>query len=115
MKTNVSVYDFREAFTLSDTYKHNFSYDALTVLYEYLEQYEEDIGEEISFDMIALCCEYSEYKSAIECVESYNPEYVKNVLSEEEDAEEREKLAREWLGERTTVIPFCGGIIISQF
>jgi hypothetical protein len=38
-----------------------FSYEGLDALYDYLEQYEEDTGEKIELDVIALCCEYSEY------------------------------------------------------
>ena len=40
---------------------NQFSYEGLDALYDYLEQYEEDTGEKIDLDVIALCCEYSEY------------------------------------------------------
>jgi hypothetical protein len=40
---------------------NQFSYEGLDALYDYLEQYEEDTGEKIELDVIALCCEYSEY------------------------------------------------------
>lgn len=37
-----------------------FSYEALCALFECLECYEEDAGEELELDVIALCCEWSE-------------------------------------------------------
>ena len=62
MKQNVSEGMFIDSFKQNEQRKNNFSYDGLRALYDYLEQYENDIGEELEFDLIALCCEYSEYK-----------------------------------------------------
>lgn len=124
MKENVSVYSFRDRFLQSDTYKNNFSYEGLTALYEYLEEYEQSTGTEIDFDMVAICCEYSEYKSAWEAMQEYQPEDMPTVDIVDENnegkdlveiQEESEKLALEWLEERTQVIPFEKGIIIQQF
>ena len=63
MFTYVSRDDFIDTFRRSRTYKNNFSYDALDVLFEHLEQLEEDTQEDIEFDMVAIACEYSEYKN----------------------------------------------------
>ena len=41
----------------------HFSYDGLIALWEYFEEYEEDTGEEIDLDVIAICCEYYEYNN----------------------------------------------------
>ena len=71
MKTNISVYDFMDAFNRSDTYKANFTYDGLKALYEYLIEYEEITGEEIDFDIVAICCEYSQYDDLAELQASY--------------------------------------------
>jgi len=32
-------------------------------LFDHLENYEEETGEQVEFDPIALCCDYSEYDS----------------------------------------------------
>jgi len=104
MQQMVSEYDFIQAFLTSDTYKNNFSYDGLKALYEYLTEYEDSTGEQIEFDMIALCCDYSEYHNAKEVYEAYDN---RGIVNEEE--------AMEWLEGNTTVIPFEGGIIIQQF
>lgn len=61
MKETVTVYRFRDAFMQSDTYKNNFSYEGLHALFEYFEQLEDDIGEEIELDVVAICCDYTEY------------------------------------------------------
>jgi hypothetical protein len=114
MKTTVSVYDFRDAFLQSDTYKDNFSYEGLTALFDYLEEYEEGAGEEIDFDMIALCCEFTEYDSAIEAVQNYDDFELKPTSTEEEEDSEN-KRALEWLHKNTQVIEFDGGIIIQDF
>jgi len=71
MKEYVDEYRFRDRFLQSSNYKNNFSYEGLTALFEYIEELEDDIGEEIEFDMIALCCEYSEYDD----LEDFNEQY----------------------------------------
>ena len=58
MKTYISVYSFMRAF--KECRPDNFSYDGLKVLFEYLEEYEIDIGEELELDIIGLCCDFSE-------------------------------------------------------
>jgi len=51
--------DFTNAFRNSDR-KDQFSYEAQTILFDYFEQYEDSTGEQIEFDMIAICCEWAE-------------------------------------------------------
>jgi len=55
MKTTLSVHDFREAFKRANR-KDQFSYDALGLIYDYLEEIDSDY----ELDVIALCCELSE-------------------------------------------------------
>ncbi len=50
-----------------------FTYKGKRALFDYLEQYEEDAGQPIELDVIALCCEYSE-DDLTEVLESYNLE-----------------------------------------
>tara|TARA_R110000751_G_scaffold86097_1_gene171569 strand:+ start:101 stop:499 length:399 start_codon:yes stop_codon:yes gene_type:complete len=49
----------------------NFSVSALYALFEYFENLSEEMGEDIEFDPIANCCEYSEYHSVKELFEDY--------------------------------------------
>jgi hypothetical protein len=37
-----------------------FSYEALELIFDYIEDYERDTGEKVEFDLIALCCEWAE-------------------------------------------------------
>lgn len=41
----------------------NFSIDSLDALFDYFEQYEDDTGERIELDVIAICCDWCEYDS----------------------------------------------------
>lgn len=119
MYKTITQHDFTSWFGQSDTYKNNFSYNGLIALYEYLENYENETGESIEFDPIALCCEYSEHDSAWDAMAQYQPEDMPLEGEEGDDLveiqEKEEAKALEWLQERTQVIEFDGGIIIQQF
>ena len=102
MKTTVTSYQFVEAFKHAGR-ESQFSRAALFALFEYLEEYENSTGEEIELDPIGICCEWAEYSSAREAAEEYG--------FEAEDDDEAEK----WLGRKTTVVQFDGGLVVQQF
>lgn len=54
---------------------NNFSYEGKLALFSYLEEYEDSTGEEIEMDIIALCCEYTEYKDLKEFQGDYSTDY----------------------------------------
>ena len=56
----INEYQFRDAFLQSDTYKNNFTYDGLTILFDWLEELAQDTGQETPFDMVSIACEFSE-------------------------------------------------------
>ena len=58
MKTTVYFSEFRDYF--HEILPDNFSYEALRILFDYLEEFEESTGEEVEFDVIAICCDFSE-------------------------------------------------------
>jgi hypothetical protein len=72
MKQSVTRFDFVDWFRGSDTYKNNFSYDGLNSLFDYFEELEEQMENEMDFDPIAICCEFSEYENFEEIKENYN-------------------------------------------
>ena len=72
MKSTVSLSDFRDAFQIR---KENFTYAGLEALFNYLEEYEEDTGQEIELDVIVFCCEYTEYENLAEFQQDYNEDY----------------------------------------
>ena len=98
MFQQIDEYDFVKAF--EEIRPNNFSRTGLFALYDYFEQLEEDIGNPIELDVIAICCEYSEYESLEEFQEDYGDDY--------ESIEDIEL--------ETTVIPVDDdGFIILQF
>lgn len=105
MKSTVSEFDFVDAFKQCGR-ADQFTRSARLAIFEYLENLENDIGEEFELDPIAICCEYSEYADWQELVEQYS-------LDLDEDADE--DTVRDWFAERTSVIEFPGGIVIADF
>lgn len=63
VNTITSASQFVDEFKKSDTYKDNFSYHGLQALYEYLDELSDQIGEDIELDVVAICCDYSEYEN----------------------------------------------------
>lgn len=85
-------------------------------LVEHLEQTEEETGERIEIDPVALRCEFSEYTSAVEAASDYSDwEYRPDEWGADYDEEEAEEHARHYLQDRTTVIVFDGGVIVQAF
>jgi len=101
MKSTVTINDFIQAFETMDR-KENFSYDGLVSLFEYLEEIEESCETEIELDVIALCCEYTEYENIKEFWKDYDKEDYPDL---------------ETLRDNTTVIEIEGtdGFIIQAF
>ena len=98
MFQQINEYDFIKAF--EQVRPDNFSRAGLSALYDYFEQLEEDIGNPIELDVIAICCEYSEYESLEEFQKDYGDDY--------QSIDEIEQV--------TTVIPIDDdGFIILQF
>jgi hypothetical protein len=120
MKTIVSVSTFRDAFKRFDR-QNEFSYQGLGALFDYLEQLEEETGVEEELDVISLCCDYSEYSTALEACQEMASEDEFNLSEEEFDAldsfdqEELEEKALEYLQDHTQVITFDEGIIVQSF
>lgn len=54
-----TVSNFRDEFRACGR-ADQFSYEALGILFDYLEAYEMDTGEEIELDVVSICCDYSE-------------------------------------------------------
>ena len=101
MKQGIGFCQFTDAFRDMGR-DEQFSYDALKALFDYLEQYGEDVGEEVELDVIALCCEYTEYKDLEEFQENYGAEEYPDL---------------DTIRENTTVIEIEGseGFIIQNF
>ena len=77
MKQTMNEFDFKNEF--KKIRPDNFSYDGLDVLYYHLIQFEEDTGEELEFDPIAYCCEFSEYENFKEVKQDYDVEDLEHL------------------------------------
>jgi hypothetical protein len=99
MKQSINLYQFREAFRLHE--RENFSYEALGYLFDHLEQYEADTGEEMEMDVIGLCCDFSESS-----IDSIIDNYGLDVTGLNE--EEKHAYVSDYLNEETFVIAETG-------
>lgn len=81
MKQTISRNDFVDAF--KKIRPDNFSTAGLIELFDYLEDYEENSGEEMELDVIAICCDFTEYENLAEFQANYGEEY--ETLSDIED------------------------------
>ena len=95
-----------------------FSREALEALFNYLEDYEQDTGEDLELDVVGLCCDFTEYENAITAAADYG--FTSELEAEDyEDAESyedaKEEEALEWLQDRTEVVIFDSGLIIQNF
>lgn len=93
--------------------RDNFSWAGLEAIFEHLEQYEDDCGEEVEFDPIAICCDYSEHDTALECVDDMG--YNMPNIDDDDSLEDKEGICLAFLRDNTMVIEFTGGIIIQGF
>ena len=115
MKQSVDLHTFRESFRTMGR-QDQFSWQGLEALFDYLEELEDDIGDEVELDVIALCCDYSEHDSACEAAQEYgwSGTYRDEDESEEDYSERAENEALEWLRDRASVIEVSGGSVIIQ-
>jgi hypothetical protein len=86
------------------------SFAGAGALAEFLEQREQDNGEETEFDRVAIRCEFSEHANAAEAASDYGWEPDKDS-----DEEKNEEAALDFLQDRTIAITFDGGVIIQNF
>ena len=87
---------------LQDTsnYKHNFSYAGAKALFIHLDDMSDDIGEDLEYDPIAWCCEFTEYDSLQEFNEQFGP-YPFESWDE--------------VAENTTVLKLISGAVVADF
>ena len=107
MKTTVTLFDFREAFRAMDR-QDKFTYEGLEILFDFLEDMERDIGEELELDVIALCCDFAQ-----EHWEDIAYNYSIDLANFEDDDEKRE-VVREYLENETILVGEDGQTFLYQ-
>lgn len=86
--------------TYDEGYANNFSYDGLSTLYDYFDNFEYIDQPSLELDVIAICCEFTEYENLEEMLSDYPDDYAS--LEDIENA--------------TLVLPTeSGGFVIQQF
>ena len=105
MKQTVTEYMFVDSFRHAGR-ESQFTVPARRALFAYLEQLEDSCGTEFELDPVGICCEWSEYFSALEAAKAYG--YQEGIDSQDETP-------LEWLQNRTQVVEFEGGIVIQCF
>ena len=97
MKQSVNFTIFVDAFHKHNRYEQ-FGYSALRVIFDYLEDFEAIIGEELELDVIAICCDYS-----VDAWQDIAANYSIDV-SEYEEEDEKEEHVRNYLQDHTQVL-----------
>lgn len=94
MKITVTESMFKDQFAAYGR-KDNFSWEALGLLFAYLEELEADTGEETELDVIAICCDFTE-DSAESIAQNYRIEC--------DDPEDLESVVEDYISEHTLLI-----------
>lgn len=108
MKQTVDFYDFRRAF--EQCRPDNFSAQGLSALWEYLGEFEASTGEELEFDVIALCCDFSE-----DSTENIAAAYGIDLEGLDDD-EEKEQAVADYLSDNGAYVGHVsGGFVYRDF
>lgn len=104
MYQTISQWDFVRAFTEMNR-ESNFSEEGRIALFELLEE----VNPDSELDVIAICCDFTEYSNLNELKAEYS-----HLLEDEEFEDDDEVL--EFFRDETVVLELSnGGIIIQQF
>ena len=102
---------FCDMFTRMGRQGH-FSYAAKQAIFNYLESYSDDNGEDFQMDVVGICCEYIESKA-----EEVNSDYLLGYEKQEDESEEdfQERLieeVQEYLDRHTTTVMADNGTFV---
>ena len=73
MIKTINQNDFTHAFI--SLRPSNFSYEGLLALFDWFEELEDQGNEQMELDVIAICCDFSEYENLKEFQNDYGDEY----------------------------------------
>lgn len=93
---------------------NQFSREALADLFEHLGELEREMQDEMEFDPISICCDWTEYASALEAAEGYG--FERKETDDDERADRNEEAALAFLADQTTVLELgSGGVVVLNF
>lgn len=102
----LSKSSFIDAFKHSSR-KNQFSYDALEAIFEYMEDYSNDTGENVELDVVAICCEWSESKWS-DIAREYSIDL--NDFVDDEDDTNRIDAVYDFLNDNTQFVQLPDGL-----
>ena len=111
MKKTLNTHDIANEL-LADEYA-NWSRAGAFALAEHLEDLEEATGEEMELDCVAIRCEFSEHKTALEAALEYSS--MDDIVQRRDAIDSLEESALGYLHENTMVCEFDGGVIVGNF
>ena len=103
----LSKSSFIEAFKQSSR-KDQFSYEALEAIFDYLEEYSDSTGEPVEFDIVGICCDWSEMTWQ-DVAMSYGVD-----LSQCTDDDERMGEVESFLCDNTQFLELSEGVFVFQ-
>jgi hypothetical protein len=74
MIDTITKYSFQDAFHKMGR-GEQFSYEGLLALFDWFEELEDQGNEQMELDVIAICCNFSEYENLKEFQNDYGDEY----------------------------------------
>lgn len=101
MKTTLTTQEIARKLVQTES----FTWAGAMALAEYLENLEEDTGQEMELDPIGIRCDFSEYES----LEDWHNDYHRDESFESDEE------SREYIQNHGTLIEFDDGIIVSSF
>jgi hypothetical protein len=114
MKQSVTFSAFVDAFHAHGRYD-SFGYAGLRVIFDFLEDYEDQTGEEIELDVIAICCDYN-MMSFDDVAREYNIDLAHLDAEDDDYQEQCEEAVLDYLNDNTIVLGKCAdGVIFACF
>tara|TARA_R110000822_G_scaffold267785_1_gene391258 strand:- start:352 stop:681 length:330 start_codon:yes stop_codon:yes gene_type:complete len=109
MIQTINLSDFRTAFHNMGR-KDQFSYEGLALIFDYIEEYERDLGKQMELDVIGICCDWAE-----DTPEAIAEQFNIDLEGIEED--DMMQAVMDYLGDHTTAyeVPSVATIIYNQF
>jgi len=122
MKLELTTYDIADRLLADDN--ANWSRAGALALAEWLEEMEESTGESMELDVVAIRCDFAQWKNLKEWAHDYftDDEARRDAIGiEGQEAdddmtqEELDELTREYIFDNGWLIEFDGGVIVSSF
>lgn len=108
MKQTLSLDEFRHSFM--NIRPDNFSWEGLEILFDWFEDLETSMDQELEFDPIAFCCDYSE-ASVKELIDAFD------IDLDGVDPDMVDEFVLDYINDRSIVLGVCshGEIVFQNF